>query len=217
MPSHNPNNSSDFGKLIVYDATSLVNLLDETFTHENEEPNQGSVSWQRSEEQAGKCFIENLNLTRSTEIYIYFYSNFFSYTDGANRYYWFGDSDNVTLQYTIKLHVIDQIIIPNEDTAIIDEIDIYENSYIYYGTGDYFVSSVFDDYARSVDYKSISLSLFVTGVSCGTLTATINLKNVLSGTAYLMNFEGVENCTGSQLMADATIKLQNYHQEINIC
>ena len=59
-------------------------------------------------------------------------------------------------------------------------------------------------------YKSITLSLYVTGVSCSTPTATLNLKNTLKGTAYLMNLQGVDNCTGGQLMADATIDLQSH-------
>ena len=148
-------------------------------------------------------------MTRSTNIAIYFYSNSFSYTDGTNRYYWFGDSDNVTTKHIIYLYVIDQIIIPREDNALVDEIDLYDD-HLEYSSHDYFGTSLVYDRTNGLYYKSITLSLYVTGVSCSTPTATLNLKNTLNGTAYLMNLQGVDNCTGGQLMADATINLQSH-------
>ena len=70
----------------------------------------GNITCQKAGEQQGKWFIENLNLTSSTILYIMFFSNSFSYSDGVNRYYLFGnDYLEPTWVYTHALVIQDPI------------------------------------------------------------------------------------------------------------
>lgn len=89
-------------------------IISDSFTHTNEEPNQGHIFCQKPGEQAGKWFIEGLNLTEIYTIELVFYSNSFSYTDGTNRYYLFEDLPEVVPVYNHTLKFVDKIVIPSE-------------------------------------------------------------------------------------------------------
>ena len=86
VPSNNPYDSSN-GLFQVatgtYCISSVVDVssssvLNQTFDG-SFSPNQGFISCQKSGEQSGKCFIENLTLTDDSTVWLVFYSNSFSY------------------------------------------------------------------------------------------------------------------------------------------
>ena len=72
----------------------------------------GNISCQKAGEQPGKWFIENLTLSDSSILYITFFTNSFSYSDGSNRYYLFGNNFNDVMEaYTHVLIVKDPVFV----------------------------------------------------------------------------------------------------------
>ena len=76
----------------------------------------GSISCQKTGEQSGKCFIENLALVDNSQITLQFYSNSFSYSDGTNRYYLFGVNSDTKVKYGHILKVYNQIVVPQTES-----------------------------------------------------------------------------------------------------
>jgi len=112
VPSNNPYDSSNglfqvaTGTYCIFTVVdvSSSSVLNQTFDG-SFSPNQGFISCQKSGEQSGKWFIENLTLTDDSTVWLVFYSNSFSYTDGINRYYLFGDQVKTTVHYIHYLYV----------------------------------------------------------------------------------------------------------------
>jgi hypothetical protein len=207
VPSHNPSNLSDFGKIEIVLGSVISShdpLFSQTFTHTNEEQNQGNVMCNKPNEQAGKCFIEGFSLSYSTQIYICFYTNSFSYTDGTSRFYLFGSHNRTNSQYCHKLYYIVNL-------QIVEESDEYAWKKLFLKIDSSFnihkhkVNLVhpLDHYYKPSQFElfSANIELYVDGQVCETPTASINFDTFNNLNLELFNLD-LKNWTEGNLMAN---------------
>jgi hypothetical protein len=220
VPSNNPHNSSDLGKIDIssdWGDNSNDAYFSQTFKHKKEKPNQGIVSCNKSSEQAGKCFIEGISFDNITEIFILFYSNSFSYKNGTSRFYLFGDHENVEVQYCHKLHyLIDSQIVEESDEHAFNKLSLKIDSSLLYNSN-YHLSFKYLYNIFFMTFIYADIELYVDGQVCETPTASINFDSFYKRKIELFNLD-LKNWTQGNLMANFiwTLSETRYPESLQI-
>jgi len=218
VPSNNPHDSTNGVFRVLHFLTDSINLssavqvdyeFDASFS-----PNQGSISCQKSGEQSGKCFIENMTLENNSKVCLFFYSNSFSYSDGTTRHYLFGDQATTKTMYSHCVYVKNQMIISKSTSTNVFTyqndrilpIDLQENittSFILPYESINGISNTFLTNAKPA--YSIWLTLKTTGTACSTPTAIVNFQNMIDMTVFSANLDLKDCPVGNVLYADITV------------
>jgi hypothetical protein len=149
----------------------------------------------------------------SHEIYILFYSNSFSYTDGTSRFYLFGEHENVEEQYCHKLYYfVNSEIVQESDGYAFNKLSLKINPSLQVEFSSHFLSfeGTYNNFLKNVNFADIEL--YVDGQVCENPTASISFDSFTNHSIELFNLD-LNNWTQGNLMANFVWNLNLLNSE----